>query len=64
MPHDRLLHIPQALDGADALPPVLADVRQGPLDGAHVAQGAVELAQARAHPVQLRLDGGLGKTRG
>ena len=64
MPHNGVLHVPEALDGVDALPPVLADVGQGPLDVLDVAQRGVELAEARAHPVQLRLDRGLGKTRG
>lgn len=63
MPHHGVLHVPEALDGVDAPPPVLADVGQGLLHVLHVMQRAVQLAQARAHPVQLRLDRGLGETQ-
>lgn len=62
MPHDGVLHVLEALDGVDALPPVFADVAQRPPDVLDVVQGVMELAQAGAHPVQLRLDCGLGAT--
>ena len=57
--HHGVLHVLQALDGVDALPPVLADVGQRALDVLHVHQGVVQLGQPCAHPVQLGLDGGL-----
>ena len=57
MLHHHILHVLQVLDGVDALPPVLADVGQRVLDVLDVAKGIVELAEARAYPVQLRLDG-------
>ena len=53
MSYNRVLHILEALDGVDALPPVLADIRQGLLDGLDVIQRVMELAQARAHAIQL-----------
>lgn len=62
MPHDSILHILEALNGVDALPPVFADVSQGPLDVFDVVQCIVELAQACAHTIQLGLDRSLGET--
>ena len=59
MLHHGVLHVLQALDGVDALPPVLADVGQRALDVLDVHQGVVQLGEPRAHPVQLGLDGGL-----
>lgn len=62
MPHDSVLHILEALNGVDALPPVFADVGQGPLDVFDIIQCIVQLAQACAHTVQLGLDRSLGET--
>lgn len=62
MPHDSVLHILEALNGVDALPPVSADIGQGPLDVCDVVQRAVELAQACTHTIQLGLDRSLGET--
>lgn len=59
MLHHGLLHVLQVLDGVDALPPVLTDVSQRVLDVVDVTQGVVQLRQACAYAVQLRLDGGL-----
>lgn len=62
MPHDSILHVLEALDGVDALPPVLADVGQGLLDVFDIVQRVVQLAQAGTHAVQLGLDRSLGDT--
>lgn len=63
MLHHGLLDVLQVLDGVDALPPVLTDVSQRVLDVLDIAQGVVQLRQARAYSVQLRLDSGLREKR-
>lgn len=51
MLHHGFLDVLQVLDGVDALPPVFTDVSQRVLDVLDVAQGIVQLRQARPYTV-------------
>lgn len=48
-----ILHILEALDGVDILPPVFANISQGLLDVFEIIQCILEQAQACVHPIQL-----------
>lgn len=56
-----VFYIFEVFNSVDTLPPVLTDVCQGVLDVLYIPKGIVELTETCADPVQLGLDGSLGR---